>query len=174
MLRDLGINIDILILVMLLFILVLIIMVLIQSSKMSKLTQIYKKYMTGANGKSLADRFEDSFGKMDDIRGDITEHEARIVRLESSKANGFSKFAYKKYDAFRDIAGKLSFTMCMLDNDDDGFILTSVHNAEGCYTYFKPVKGGKPVDQLSSEEKSVLEEAVEYKDPIAEIINRKK
>ncbi len=174
MFRDLGINTDVLILIMILFIFILIVMVIVQSSKMSKLTQIYKKYMTGANGKSLADRFEGSFGKMDDIRGDITEHEARIVRLESSKAAGFSKCAIKKYDAFNDIAGKLSFSICMLDTEDDGFILTSVHNAEGCYTYLKEVKRGKPQGQLSGEEKTALEEAVAYKDPIAEIINRKK
>ena len=173
MLEEFGINVDVLVIVMIVFIFILIVMVLVLSSKITKLTQIYKKYMTGANGKSLADRFEDSFGKMDDIRGDITEHEARLVRLESDKNAGFCKFAIRKYDAFMGMSGKMSFSLCLLDDANDGFILTSVHNAEGSYTYIKEVIKGKSFNQLSGDEAKVLSEAMVYNDPVAEVINSK-
>lgn len=162
-----------LVIIMMIFVFIMIVMVLVLSSKITKLTQIYKKYMTGANGKSLADRFEENFGKMDDIRGDLTEHEARIVRLESDKNAGFCKFAIRKYDAFIGMAGKLSFSVCLLDDANDGFILTSVHNAEGSYTYIKEVIKGKSFNQLSGDEAKVLAEAMVYNDPVAEVINSK-
>ena len=174
MLEDLGIKTDVLVIVMIVFIFALIVMVLVLASKVSKLTQIYKKYMTGANGKSLAEQFKENFGEMDDIRGDLTEHKARIVRLEGDKNAGFCKFAVRKYDAFMGVSGKMSFSVCMLTAGLDGFVLTSVHNAEGCYTYIKEIVKGKAKFQLSAEEGKVLEEAKIYNDPVAEVINNAK
>ena len=174
MFENLGINTDVLVIVMIIFIFALIVMVLVLSSKVSKLTQIYKKYMTGANGKSLAEQFKDNFGELDDIRGDLTEHKARIVRLEGDKNAGFCKFAIRKYDAFMGVSGKMSFSVCMLTAGNDGFILTSVHNADGCYTYIKEIVKGKAKFQLSADEGKVLDAAKIYNDPVAEIMNKKK
>ncbi len=167
MLQDLGINVDVLVIVMTIFIFVLIVMVLVLAARVSKLTMIYKKYMTGASGKSLADRFEDNFGKMDEIRGDITELEAKFAQIEHDKQAGFSRFAINRYDAFSDIGGKLSFSLCMLDRKENGFVLTSMHNAEGCYTYLKEIKRGNSDSKLSSEERDVLDEALGEKVPPA-------
>ena len=171
MLEDLGIKTDELVIVMIVFIFALIVMVLMLSSKVSRLTRIYKNYMTGANGKSLAEQFKENFGELDDIRGDLTEHKARIVRLEGDKNAGFCKFAIRKYDAFMGVSGKMSFSLCMLTAGNDGFVLTSVHNADGCYTYIKEIVKGKAKFQLSADEGKVLEEAKIYNDPVAEVMN---
>lgn len=55
--------------------------------------------------------------------------------------------------------GKLSFSLCLLDNENSGFILTAMHTREGCYTYVKEVIKGEAFVVLASEEKRALEEA---------------
>ena len=55
--------------------------------------------------------------------------------------------------------GKLSFSLCLLDNENSGFILTSMHTRDGCYTYLKEIIKGEAFVVLSSEEKRSLEEA---------------
>ena len=65
-----------------------------------------------------------------------------------------------KYDAFKEIGGKLSFVLVLLTAENNGFILNSMHSTkEGCYTYAKEVVNGEAFVILSEEEHQALEEA---------------
>ena len=64
-----------------------------------------------------------------------------------------------KYDAFKEMGGKLSFSLCLLDDENNGFILTSMHTREGCYTYVKEIIKGESFVVLATEERRALEEA---------------
>ena len=48
-----------------------------------------------------------------------------------------------KYDAFQQMGGKLSFSLALLDENNNGFIINSVHSTEGCYSYTKEIKNGE-------------------------------
>ena len=65
-----------------------------------------------------------------------------------------------KYDAFQQMGGKLSFCLCMLDEENSGFMLNSVHSTEGCYTYTKEIINGKAMIDLGKEEEAALKMAV--------------
>ena len=57
------------------------------------------------------------------------------------------------------MGGKLSFSLCLLDDENSGFILTSMHTREGCYTYVKEIIKGESFVVLATEERRALEEA---------------
>ena len=62
------------------------------------------------------------------------------------------------------MGGKLSFSLCVLTDNNDGFILSAVHNEiGGCYTYVKEIIRGESYVVLSAEEKKALERAKERK-----------
>ena len=65
-----------------------------------------------------------------------------------------------KYDAFQEMGGKLSFSLCLLNEKDDGFIINAMHSREGCYTYIKEIIAGKCVIILSEEEKEALRKQI--------------
>ena len=67
-----------------------------------------------------------------------------------------------KYNAFKGMGGNLSFSLAMLDMNNTGFILNSVHGREGCYLYIKVVERGETDSTLCSEEKDALEQALGY------------
>lgn len=67
------------------------------------------------------------------------------------------------YNAFKGMGGNLSFVIAMLDDNNTGFVLNSVHSREGCYLYLKDVVEGKTEVLLGSEEKEALERALGYK-----------
>ena len=73
------------------------------------------------------------------------------------------KPVYVKYNAFKGMGGNLSFVIAMLDDNNTGFVLNSVHSREGCYLYLKDVVEGKTEVLLGSEEKEALERALGYK-----------
>ena len=58
------------------------------------------------------------------------------------------------------MGGMLSFSIALLNEKNDGFILNSVHSTEGCYTYIKEIKSGISEIGLSNEEKSALSQAM--------------
>ena len=62
-----------------------------------------------------------------------------------------------KYDAFQQMGGQLSFSLAMLDEHNDGFIINSVHSTDGCYSYTKPILNGECELALGKEEQQALD-----------------
>ena len=77
--------------------------------------------------------------------------------------NSYQKLGLVKYDAFQQMGGQLSFSLCLLDDNNNGFIINSVHSAEGCYSYTKEIKAGESSLLLGEEEKEALEIAMSQK-----------
>ena len=46
------------------------------------------------------------------------------------------------------------------DENDNGFVLNSVHSTEGCYSYTKEIKNGQCDITLGEEEKQALDIAM--------------
>ena len=70
-----------------------------------------------------------------------------------------------KYDAFQEMGGKFSFSLAMLNEEDDGFVINAVHSREGCYTYIKEIVGGNSIIVLADEEQEALDMAKEANKP---------
>ena len=65
-----------------------------------------------------------------------------------------------KYDAFNQMGGKLSFALALLNEENDGVVLNSVHSPEGNFTYVKEILEGKSELELAVEEKQALDRAL--------------
>ena len=50
--------------------------------------------------------------------------------------------------------------LALLDENDNGFIINSVHSSAGCYSYTKRIQNGKCELDLSGEEKIAIEKAI--------------
>lgn len=67
--------------------------------------------------------------------------------------------AVVRYDAFRDMGGRLSFSMALLDSTDGGVVLTSINGRTETRTYAKVIHEGTSAHALSPEEEQVVREA---------------
>ena len=70
------------------------------------------------------------------------------------------KLGLVKYDAFNQMGGQLSFSLALLDENNNGFIINSVHSTEGCYSYTKEIKNGECKISLGQEEAEALAIAI--------------
>ena len=145
---DLGIAITVMIAVIIL----LIIWNIVNMRAISKMKKKYAKFMTGKSAKSLEDRF---------LKSSIEKNKKDIHTLYKRMESTFQKIGIIKYDAFNQMGGKLSFSLALLDENNNGFILNSVHSADGCYSYTKEIRNGECAISLSEEEKQALEMAME-------------
>ena len=85
-----------------------------------------------------------------------------IISMKKGLKATYKKIGIMKYDTFRGMAGKLSFSLALLDGDDSGFVLSSMHTQDGCYSYLKEIIHGQSHATLSNEERDALEMALNY------------
>ena len=74
--------------------------------------------------------------------------------------SNFQKVGILKYDAFQEMGGKLSFALTLLDGNNSGYIINSMHSREGCYNYIKEIVKGESYIELSEEEAESLDQAI--------------
>ncbi len=148
-------------------IIVLAIFLIISLRKISKLNKKYATFMKGANGKDLEASILTRFNEIDKMKTDIEFIFSKLNIACDVLLTTYQKMSIVKYDAFKEMGGKLSFSLAMLDDKNNGYILTSVHTREGCYTYIKEIIKGESFVVLSEEERKVLEEAKNKKNYMA-------
>ena len=74
-------------------------------------------------------------------------------------AHSLRHVAVVRYDAFRDLSGRLSFSVALLDDSGDGMIMTSLHGRSETQFIAKGVTKGSD-DGLSPEEQQAVEYAL--------------
>ena len=81
---------------------------------------------------------------------------------ENENANSFFIHTYYEanYDAFDNMAGELSYSLALLNADNSGFVITSMHSKQGCYSYAKEIIKGESYLALSKEEKAAIGKAL--------------
>ena len=142
------------------FSLILFILVIIQMIQIGSLKKKYKKFMGGKDVKSLEKNIERIFDDNKYIKDISGENKKDIRTINKELEICFNKVGIVKYDAFKQMGGMLSFSIALLNEKNDGFILNSVHSTEGCYTYIKEIKSGTSEIDLSNEEKNALSQAM--------------
>lgn len=142
-------------------IILLLIMVIVLLVNLSRLSKRYKKFMGGKNAKSLE---KDIMGLYEDnklIKASMDKNRKDIENLYRKFEGAFQKIGLVKYDAYNQMGGLLSFSLALLDENDNGFVLNSVHSADGCYNYTKEIKAGLSDISLGEEEKKALDIAMD-------------
>lgn len=141
-------------------IILLIVLIVIQMMKLSKLKNKYSIFMQGKDAKSLE---QDIIGLYEDnkfLKISIEKNKNDIRELLKKQELAFQKFGIVKYDAFKQMGGQLSFSIVLLNENNSGFIINSVHSTEGCYSYSKEIENGQCSILLGEEEKQALDMAM--------------
>lgn len=145
---------------MLALIIILMILIIVQMVKLSKLNKKYRKFMSGKNAKNLETDIMALFEDNKLIKVSVDKNRKDIHTLYKRFENAFQKIGIVKYDAFGQMGGQLSFSLALLDENNNGFILNSVHSTDGCYSYTKEIKQGSCDLVLGDEEKKALDMAI--------------
>lgn len=158
--ETLGLDMELVVLIILGVLIITILLLVISMVKQSKLTKKYDKFMRGSNGKTLEATILHRFDEIESLKEKNDTLSKAVAELTETVVGAYQKCGIVKYDAFKEMGGKLSFSLCMLNDYNDGIILTSMHSSrEGCYTYVKEIIKGESFVLLSEEEKQALEEA---------------
>ena len=138
----------------------LIILYLVCIVKMKKLRKAYNCFMKGKDMESMEEVLMKQFDRIKVLEEADREKRKEINSLKILMQKSYQKAGLVKYDAFREMSGKLSYALALLDQNDNGVIITSMYSRDGCFSYPKEVIMGESKINLSEEEQEALEKAV--------------
>lgn len=138
------------------------IITLVCFSQYRKLYRRYDMFMRGKDAETLEDTILDLLDETTVLQVSDREGRDQLTSLNRQVRASFQKVGIVKYNAFKGMGGNLSFVIALLDDNNSGFILNSVHSREGCYLYMKDVEKGSTDVLLGAEEKEALEKALGY------------
>lgn len=156
----LGIDVGIFIIIQFVIIIVLIALVSIFIVRDVKLQRRYNKFMQGSSAESLETAIAKLFEDNHKIKKVVNANRGDIRQLYRNMTKTIQKVGIVKYDAYQQMGGMLSFSLALLDEENSGFLLNSVHTSDGCYTYTKQIIEGKCELELGNEERIALEKAI--------------
>ena len=128
--------------------------------KISALTKKYNAFIKGTDAKSMEDAILKRFKEIDRLLAADAKKGVEIKELGDNLQIAVQKVGIVKYDAFKEMGGKLSFALAMLDKNNTGFVINAMHSREGCYTYIKEVIKGEAFIALGDEEKKAVNMAI--------------
>jgi hypothetical protein len=97
---------------------------------------------------------------VDENREFLRGHSDEIKRILHLLAGCYSGTGLVKYNAFEDIGGMQSYSLCLLTREKNGFILTNIVGRTSTRGYALDIRDGKPSRKLSDEERESLEIAM--------------
>lgn len=134
----------------------LIVLLIVQICKTEKLKKRLNQFVLGKDGASLEQDIVALFEDNKFLKNNAEKNKKDIRTLYKRLENAYQKMGLVKYDAFNQMGGQLSFSLALLDENNNGFIMNSVHSTEGCYSYTKEIRNGESTISLGKEEEEAL------------------
>ena len=120
--------------------------------KIKKLKAKYLKFMNGLSGVNIERVLDDCIDKVNFVIDKNKEIEYQMNTMERNMFYCIQKVGVVRYNAFDNVGSDLSYSVAMLDNNDDGLVISSLYARESSSTYAKPVTNSKSRYALSAEE----------------------
>ena len=149
------------ILVLIVTIALLIIWQSIMTFKYLKLHKKYNTYMQCSNGRSMEEKIDAYYNEFDAINTAIKDLDRQLDELASKNMRNFSKVGFVRFTAFSEVGSDLSFAIALMDNNNNGFILSSIYGRDDSRFYAKPLENGLSKYRISEEEELAVRKALE-------------
>ncbi|WNR44579.1 DUF4446 family protein [Paenibacillus roseipurpureus] len=138
------------------FMFVLLVYVIIISIRLSSLRKRYMRMINGASVDNMEQLLLQVQEGLNEQKAESAKASASIHSMRQMMMKMTSKVGIRRYNAFNDGGSDLSFTIAMLNEEQDGVVVTGIHSREQMYVYAKPVEKGQSSYTLSPEEREAI------------------
>ena len=120
----------------------------------------YNRLTQGVSEKTLSEILNNFLQEDKLTREEVVKVLSEIKKIRDQSKRFIQKVGLIRFNPFSDTGGDQSFSLALLDGNDNGIIITSLYARTGIRWYRKTVKNGKGQEhELSSEEKEALKKA---------------
>lgn len=121
----LGIDSDYIIIGLVVLSIIMLVLLIVNTVQIVALRKRYRIFMSGKNARNLEKTLIERLDQVDGLLKANAANEKNIKRLFNNMKFTFQKVGLVKYDAFNEMGGKLSFSLALLNETDDGFVMNA-------------------------------------------------
>jgi hypothetical protein len=111
------------------------------------------------DNKDLGEVLVSQIRKLEDQGENIEKIYGEIEELNKISATCFQKIGVIRFNPFQEVGGDQSFSVALLDAQNNGFVITGLYTREGNRIFAKPIENGQSKYLLSGEEKEAIKKA---------------
>jgi len=90
----------------------------------------------------------------------LEEVTQKMEELKQEMRKAITRVGVVRFNSFKETGGDQSFSIALLDESNNGVVVTSHYGREMNRVYAKPIQGGASEHELSVEEKEAIQKAV--------------
>ena len=139
---------------------ILAVVLIIVLCKLKKLKRRVDSLTRGKDTESMEDIIVNYLERVESLEEGEEITRAALNAIKDNLKITYQKTGLVKYDAFREMSGALSYSLALLDKENNGVLISSMYSREGCYSYSKEIIKGEIKINLSDEEAEALKQAV--------------
>lgn len=98
--------------------------------------------------------------KIEENMENVHQLSGAVESLAEEAKRSFKYVGLVRYDAFEDIAGQQSYSLCLLDSTKNGFLITYLTGKNFTRSYAVSINGGEHSRKLGDEELKAYEQAI--------------
>lgn len=140
--------------------LIAVILLIVSLCKLKKLRRRIDNLTRGKDAESMEETILKLFERIEFLEDAEQKMHRDIKEIKDNLKITYQKTALVKYDAFREMSGALSYSLALLNKENNGVLISSMYSREGCYTYAKDIVNGECKLNLSEEEAEALKQAI--------------
>lgn len=126
------------------------------------LNKLRRSFFTGKMGADLEQAIMDLTKQLGRLEGGQKVLEESLQRLQTNFNLAVQKLGVVRFNPFGDGGGNFSFSLALLDGQNSGLVITSMHGREQNRIYSKKIENGKSESTLTEEERQAVMQAIDY------------
>lgn len=124
----------------------------------------YNRLTKNVSEKTLSEVLSEFLEQSKATQLELNTVRSEIAKVKKDGLKNIQKMGLVRFNPFADTGGDQSFTLALLDGNDDGMILTSLYSRNTMRWYVKTVHRSKGVEHdLSKEEQEAVKKAARMK-----------
>lgn len=124
--------------------------------RIKSLSKTQKMFFKGKTGKDLEGVLLEIAKQTENNTTTQQKLYKKVQELIHATNNSYSNIGIIRFNPFQDTGSNQSFVVALLNNEQDGFLLTSLFTRQGTNVYAKPILNAQSEFQLTQEEEQAI------------------
>ncbi|MBP3966882.1 DUF4446 family protein [Paenibacillus lignilyticus] len=142
-------------------VLILLVRSFVIGSKLKRLRKSYTQFMSGAGVEELESVILELKQRLSTQEEGQNKLKQSVHTLNDTLKKKKGNIGIHRYNAFAERGNDLSFSIAVIDDTEDGMVLSGIHGRENTFVYAKPVQEGQSKYPLTPEEKEAISLALQ-------------
>lgn len=127
--------------------------------KVRQIDRLRKELSLDESERKIDDVIVEHHDGIKKLNGQLDELGTYVSGLANANKKNYQKIGFVRFNPFGDTGGSISFVLALLDADNNGIVISSLHGREGNRVYAKEITSGGSKSQLTEEEQEAIKQA---------------